>query len=78
MLLDEPSEGVQPSIVQMICDSLKRIRTEIGTTILFVEQNLDTILSIAERCYVMEKGRIVSEIPTGKVNAENIREHLLL
>jgi len=78
MLLDEPSEGVQPSIVQMICESLKRIRTEIGTTILFVEQNLDTILSIAERCYVMEKGRIVSEIPAGKVNAENIREHLLL
>ncbi len=78
MLLDEPSEGVQPSIVQMICEALKKIRTEIGTTILFVEQNLDTILAIAERCYVMEKGRIAAEIPTGKVNAENIRQHLLL
>ncbi|MEJ8572355.1 ABC transporter ATP-binding protein [Microbaculum marinum] len=78
MLLDEPSEGVQPSIVQMICEALRKIRTEIGTTILFVEQNLDTILSIAERCYVMEKGRIVSEIPSGKVDAANIREHLLI
>ena len=78
MLLDEPSEGVQPSIVEMICEALQKIRTEIGTTILFVEQNLDTILSIAERCYVMEKGRIVSEIPSGKVDAGNIREHLLI
>jgi branched-chain amino acid transport system ATP-binding protein len=78
MLLDEPSEGVQPSIVQMICEALKKIRDEIGTTILFVEQNLDTILTIAERCYVMEKGRIVSEIPAGKVEAGNIREHLLI
>ncbi len=78
MLLDEPSEGVQPSIVQMICGALKTIRSEIGTTILFVEQNLDTILSTAERCYVMEKGRIVSEIPSGKVDAANIRKHLLI
>lgn len=78
MLLDEPSEGVQPSIVQMICEALKTIRDEIGTTILFVEQNLDTILSIAERCYVMEKGRIVSEIASGQVEAGNIREHLLI
>jgi len=78
MLLDEPSEGVQPSIVQMICEALKKIRDEIGTTILFVEQNLDTILTIAERCYVMEKGRIVSEIPAGQVEAANIREHLLI
>ncbi|MEX2520359.1 MAG: ABC transporter ATP-binding protein [Paracoccaceae bacterium] len=78
MVLDEPSEGVQPSIVQMICRALTTIRGEIGTTILFVEQNLDTILSIAERCYVMEKGRITSEIPAGKVNSETIREHLLI
>ena len=78
MLLDEPSEGVQPSIVQSICSALRKIRTEIGTTILFVEQNLDTIMSIAERCYVMEKGRIVAEIGSGNINAEDIRRHLLL
>lgn len=78
MVLDEPSEGVQPSIVQMICRALMTIRDEIGTTILFVEQNLDTILSIAERCYVMEKGRITNEIPAGKVDSATIREHLLI
>lgn len=78
MLLDEPSEGVQPSIVQMICASLGRIRDEIGTTILFVEQNMDTILAIAERCYVMEKGRVIAEIPAGSVSAAAVRAHLTL
>ncbi len=76
MLLDEPSEGIQPSIVQMICEALKSIRNELGTTILFVEQNLDTILAISERCYVMEKGRITAEIPPGGVTSEAVRGHL--
>ena len=62
MLLDEPSEGVQPSIVQLICEALQGIRNELGTTLVFVEQNLDTILAIGERCYVMEKGRVTAKI----------------
>ncbi|MGZ5909074.1 MAG: ABC transporter ATP-binding protein, partial [Reyranella sp.] len=62
MLLDEPSEGIQPSIVQMICEVLKSVRDQLGTTILFVEQNLDTILAISERCYVADKGTIIAEI----------------
>lgn len=78
MLLDEPSEGIQPSIVQLICDALKSIRRELGTTILFVEQNLDTILAIAERCYVMDKGRVVAHIGAGGVNADSVRRHLLI
>ena len=78
MLLDEPSEGIQPSIVQMICAALKSIRSELGTTILIVEQNLDTILEVSERCYVMEKGRIVAQIPNGEVGADEIRRHLMI
>lgn len=78
MLLDEPSEGVQPNIVQMICEALQSIRKELGTTILFVEQNLDTILAISERCYVMEKGRIVAGIEPGMVSAESVRSHLMI
>jgi urea transport system ATP-binding protein len=60
MLLDEPSEGIQPSIVEMICEVLRSVRDQLGTTILFVEQNLDTILAISERCYVADKGTIVA------------------
>ena len=78
MILDEPSEGIQPSIVQHICDALKAFRSELGTTIIFVEQNLDTILAIAERCYIMEKGKITRSLTGDEVNADNVRAQLLL
>lgn len=78
ILLDEPSEGVQPSIVQLICRVLRDIRDDLGATIVFVEQNLDTILSLAERCYVMEKGQVVDQIGPGAVSQESVRHHLLL
>lgn len=78
ILLDEPSEGVQPSIVKLICRVLKSIRDELGTTVVFVEQNLDTILALAERCYVMEKGEIVRDLPKGTVSPESVRSHLLI
>lgn len=78
MLLDEPSEGIQPSIVQMICAALQSFCRELGTTILFVEQNLDTILAISGRCYVMDKGRIVANVAPGCVTAGEVRRHLML
>ena len=78
LLLDEPSEGIQPSIVQMICRVLRAIRDKSGTTIVFVEQNLDTILALAERCLVMEKGQIITEIPPGHVTQDSVRRHLLI
>lgn len=79
MLLDEPSEGVQPSIVAHICSRLKAIRDELGATILFVEQNLDTIHAIGERAYAMEKGRIVAEIDgAGVKDPQVVRKHLLV
>lgn len=78
ILLDEPSEGVQPNIVQLIVRVLRSIRKDLGTTIMFVEQNLDTILTLAERCYVMEKGLMVAQIPVGEVSQESVRRHLLL
>ena len=79
MLLDEPSEGIQPSIVQMICDVLKSVRDQLGTTILFVEQNLDTIMAISERCYVADKGAIVGEIGADRLRTrEAVRQYLLI
>ena len=79
MLLDEPSEGIQPSIVQMICEVLKSVRDQLGTTILFVEQNLDTILAISERCYVADKGTIVAEISRDQLRTRDaVRQHLLI
>lgn len=59
LLLDEPSEGIQPSIVDQICDILKKINQETELTIVIVEQNVDMLLNVADNCAFMEKGRIV-------------------
>ena len=79
IVLDEPSEGIQPSIVQGICETLKAIRDELGSTILFVEQNLDTIMALSERVYVVEKGRVVRHVGANEVSdAEVVRRSLLI
>ena len=61
LLLDEPTEGVQPSIVDEIAGILKRINLEQGITILVAEQDLDFCLALAMRAYVMKKGTIALE-----------------
>jgi branched-chain amino acid transport system ATP-binding protein len=77
ILLDEPSEGVQPSIIREIATNLAQIRLRLGTTILLVEQNIDMIRAMAERCYVMEKGRIVDEIsPQSLADVGTVRRYL--
>ena len=62
VLLDEPSEGIQPSIVHQIGENMKKLNAEIGLTVLFVEQNIDMIMSMAQRCYVMDKGTVIDEV----------------
>ena len=61
LLLDEPTEGIQPNIVQQIEDALMRVRTELGVAILIVEQNLDFAWAFADRYFVMQRGRMVAE-----------------
>ncbi len=58
LLLDEPTEGIQPIIVDEIGRILVKINEEKGVTILIVEQNVDLIMDIAHDCFFMEKGRI--------------------
>ena len=62
LLLDEPSEGIQPSIVEQISTDMRAINEELGTTILFVEQNLKVIRDMADRCYAMERGTLVDQL----------------
>jgi urea transport system ATP-binding protein len=77
LLLDEPSEGIQPSIVEEIGRVMLQINNELGTTILFVEQNLDMIMAMTQRCYVMDKGRIVAELPSHALaEREVVKRHL--
>ncbi|ULH17167.1 urea ABC transporter ATP-binding subunit UrtE (plasmid) [Deinococcus sp. KNUC1210] len=72
LLLDEPTEGIQPSIVQEIETALTRIRQELRVAVLLVEQYLDFAWAFADRYYVMQKGRLVdtgltADTPTGAV-----------
>ncbi len=61
LLLDEPTEGIQPSIVQQIETALDHIRRELKISILIVEQYLDFAWAFSDRYYVMQRGRIVRD-----------------
>jgi branched-chain amino acid transport system ATP-binding protein len=75
MLLDEPSLGLAPLIVQEIFEIIRRINTEQKMSILLVEQNVRAALGIAHHGYVMESGRVVMEGPADKlINNEDVRE----
>jgi urea ABC transporter ATP-binding protein UrtE len=79
LLLDEPSEGIQPSIVDLIGETLTRIADETGIGVLLVEQNMGMVESVATRCCVMDKGRIVSALDrTQLADEELIRQYLAL
>jgi branched-chain amino acid transport system ATP-binding protein len=67
-MLDEPTEGLAPVIVQQIGNSIRKLKAE-GFTILLVEQNLRFAGTVADRHYVMERGRIVDEIPNASLQS---------
>ncbi len=77
LLLDEPSEGIQPSIVQEIEAKIATINRSRGLAIVLVEQNIELAAALARRVYVMEKGRIAREIsPKNVMDEEIVRDYL--
>jgi urea ABC transporter ATP-binding protein UrtE len=77
ILLDEPSEGIQPSIVQDIARTIVDLNRRTDVTIVVVEQNLDMIRAMAQRCYVMDKGRIVAALTAADLDdRDTVRRHL--
>jgi len=79
ILLDEPSEGVQPNIVSRMGEILIKIARELNMTALIVEQHLGLIQQVSERSYVMDKGSIVAEINKTQINdSEGIRKYLTI
>jgi urea ABC transporter ATP-binding protein UrtE len=71
LLLDEPSEGIQPSIVDQISEILTKINHETGLTILLVEQNVEMVLDTAMSCAFMEKGQIVESCPIEAIRQDD-------
>ncbi len=79
LLLDEPSEGIQPSLVDLIGQTLLKIAKETGIGVLLVEQDMGMVESVAMRCCVMDKGRIVDTLTREQLADENlIRQYLAL
>jgi len=76
LLLDEPTEGIQPSIIKEMARTLRRIRDEKGLSIVVSEQVLSFALDIADRIIVLEKGEIVAEETRANVNEEKIAAYL--
>jgi branched-chain amino acid transport system ATP-binding protein/urea transport system ATP-binding protein len=75
LLLDEPSEGIQPSIVDQIADTVTRINAERGITVVLVEQNLDFATKIARHAYLMAKGEIVRDLAAQDMLGDRSLQH---
>ena len=77
LLLDEPSLGLAPKVVQLIMDTLSRLRDD-GLTIVLVEQNAKAALRLADRAYLLETGRVVASGPPQQIAAdESVRRAYL-
>jgi branched-chain amino acid transport system ATP-binding protein len=77
LLLDEPSEGLAPLVVDHLADQILRLKRQ-GLTILLAEQNVSFSVALADRAYVLEKGRIRYQGPTAELRAdEALRQELL-
>ena len=76
LLLDEPTEGIQPSIIRDMGRTLKRIRDERGLSIVVSEQVLSFALDVADRVLVIENGRIVHESPRATIDEAKVSKFL--
>ena len=72
LLLDEPSAGIQPSILHEIEARIADANRARGLTVLLVEQNIEFASALSQRVYVMDRGRIACEVAPDKVMDEDI------
>lgn len=76
LILDEPTEGIQPSIIQEIGRVITKLKSDMA--VLIVEQYLEFVLEIADYCYVMENGRITMEGEPGKLDHDALQATMSL
>lgn len=78
LLMDEPTEGIQPSIVFEIENAIRLIKAQGSVSILLVEQFMEFALRLADYCYIMEKGAITFEGAVAELSREEIKGHLAI
>lgn len=76
LILDEPTEGIQPNIVREIGEVINRLNKEQGLTVLLVEQKLPFARQFASSFHILEKGRLVAEGPIADLNDQVVQEYL--
>ncbi len=76
LILDEPTEGIQPNIVQEIGDIINRLNKEIGLTVLLVEQKLPITRKVADQFVIMERGRAVAKGDISELSDDLVSEYL--
>ena len=76
LLLDEVTEGLQPSLVDRLSDVLTQFRRDIGTSMVVIEQHLPFALGIANRYLVFKRGEIVDSAPIDDEAAQRIEAHM--
>jgi len=77
MLLDEPSDGIMPALVEQIGRTLGRISRERGMSMLIAEQNVPLVFSLTDRCIILEKGRIVAAGSRDEVARSDVMKEYL-
>ncbi|HPG24795.1 MAG: urea ABC transporter ATP-binding subunit UrtE [Spirochaetaceae bacterium] len=76
LILDEPTEGIQPNIVQEIGETIRRLNVDLGMTVLLVEQKLPLARSVADRFQILDKGRSVANGPIDALDDDVIKRFL--
>ena len=76
LVLDEPTEGIQPNIIQLIGETLDRLVKEQGLTVLIVEQYLDFVREFSQSFFVMNRGSIVAEGSTQTLSDDIVQQYL--
>jgi branched-chain amino acid transport system ATP-binding protein len=73
ILMDEPSEGLAPVVVEQLMDAIKVLMGDGSLAVLLVEQRVDIVLDVASRCIIMERGRIAHENTTANLKGSDLR-----
>lgn len=78
LILDEPTEGIQPNIIQDIGRAIRYLRDSVGIAVLLVEQYLDFMRELADGVHVMDRGEIVFSGEAADLDKESVRRHLVV
>jgi len=76
LILDEPTEGIQPNVVAEIGEVIRKLNREIGLTVLLVEQKLPFVRKVADRFYILDRGRAVANGAISELGDDLVKEYL--